>query len=107
MRTLFALSYHIKACFGPDPVVIPFQIIMTEVARNGFGRETSRQTTNFDKTLKVRPEFEALARRNLRFFSDNTMNDRFVAVRDLISQEGCDGRSLKWLEAGLAKAAGR
>ena len=34
------------------------------------------------------------------------MNRRFVGVRDLISQDTCDGPRLFHLEAGLAKAAG-
>ena len=106
MRALYALSLHVNECHGPNPVDIPFQIIMTEVERNGFGRETDREVTEFDKSLTVRREFEGLARQNLRFFSDNAESDWFLAVRDLITQEGCDGRNLRWLEAGLAKAGG-
>lgn len=106
MRALYALSLHINACHGPSPVVVPIRITMEEVERTGTGRETNREVTEFDKQLTVRREFEALARRNVRFFSDNAESDWFLAVRDLITQEGCDGRNLRWLEAGLAKAGG-
>ncbi|WP_339106749.1 hypothetical protein [Roseovarius rhodophyticola] len=106
MRILFALSYHVAGCHGPDAVVIPISITSTTTTKDGFGTIKSQETDTFEKVLKVRPEFAQLARKTVRYYSDNVNNRRFVAVRDLISQDRCDGPRLRHLEEGLAKAAG-
>lgn len=106
VRILFALSYHVAGCHGPDAVVIPISITSTTTTKDGFGTIKSQETDTFEKVLKVRPEFAQLARKTVRYYSDNVNNRRFVAVRDLISQDRCDGPRLRHLEEGLAKAAG-
>lgn len=106
MRILFALSYHVAGCSGPDAITIPIQTTVTKVTRDDFGIERARETDTFLHDLKVRPVFEGLARKTAPYFSDNVMNPRFVGVRDLISQDRCDGPRLRRLEEGLAKAAG-
>lgn len=106
MRVLFARSYHVAGCHGPDAVTIPIHTTLTTVTRNGFGIEQARETNTILHDLKVRPAFAALARKTTSYFSDNVFNSRFVGVRDLISQDRCDGPRLRRLEEGLAKAAG-
>jgi hypothetical protein len=106
MRILFALSYHVAGCHGPDAVTIPIQTNLTTVTRDGFGTERARETDTFLHELRVRPAFAPLARRTAPYFSDNVLNPRFVGVRDLIAQDRCDGPRLRQLEEGLAKAAG-
>lgn len=106
MRILFALSYHVAGCHGPDAVAIPITITSTTTTTDGFGTFKGSETDTFDKVLKVRPEFVSLARKMVGYYSDNVNNRRFVAVRDLISQDRCDGLRLRHLQEGLAKAAG-
>lgn len=106
MRVLFALSYHVAGCHGPDAVALPIRITSTTTTRDGFGIVRGEETDTFDQVLKVRPEFVPLARRTVGYYSDNVLNRRFVAVRDLISQDRCEGPRLRHLEEGLAKAAG-
>ncbi len=106
MRILFALSHHYKGCHGPDFVAIPIKITSTTTTRDGLGIVRGSETDTFDKVLKVRPEFAGMAQRLAPYFSDNIRNRRFVGVRDLISQDSCNGQRLQRLEAGIAKAAG-
>jgi hypothetical protein len=105
-RILFALSHHVAGCAGPDAVEIPIQVVMTTTTTDGLGAERGRETDTFGKVLKVRPEFAGLARRTVAYYSDSVMGRRFTGVRDLISQDTCDGPRLRRLEEGLAKAAG-
>ena len=105
MRILFALSFHVAGCHGSDAVTVPIQTNLTTVTRDGFGIERARETDTFFHELKVKPVFENLARKTAPHFSDNVNNPRFVGVRDLISQDRCDGPRLRHLEEGLAKAA--
>lgn len=105
-RILFALSYHVAGCSGPDAVTIPIRVSTETVTRDGLGIVRERVSDSYERELKVRPEFADLARRTVGHYSDNVMNSRFVGVRDLISQDRCDGPRLRHLEEGLALAAG-
>ncbi|MEM9971534.1 MAG: hypothetical protein AAF762_10605 [Pseudomonadota bacterium] len=106
MRILFALSHHHLNCPGPNAREIGVRVTLTTTTRNGFGTIRGQNSDIFDQVLRVRPEFESLARQNIRHYSDSVFNNRFVAVRDLISQETCDSPRLRHLEVGLARAAG-
>ncbi|MGG7566023.1 hypothetical protein ACQ5SO_07675 [Rhodovulum sp. DZ06] len=105
-RILYALSVHRAACYGPNPVEIPIAMTFTETRRNGLGAWLGEESETFLKTLRVRPEFEGAGRATAPWFSDMTWDGRFRAAIDLVSLDGCDGPRLRWLEEGIAKAAG-
>ena len=64
MRILFALSYHAKNCPGPDAVELGVRVTSTTTTRDGFGIVRDSRTDTSDQVLRVRPEFEELARSN-------------------------------------------
>lgn len=106
MLALQAISKHVRNCSGPDAVTIPVRITVTETTTDGLGVHRGSETSAYDETLRVRPEFASWARANIGLYPTQAISTVRDSVLALISQEGCTGAGFRQLEAGLAAVMG-
>lgn len=106
MLALQAISKHVKNCSGPDAVTIPVRITVIETTMDGLGVYRGSDTSAYDETLRVRPEFANWARANIGLYPTQAVSTVRDSVLALISQENCTGAGFRQLETRLAAVMG-